>query len=154
LKGVVAVSTTRRSSRPWETPFILHLRLLRVEGLDAEAIGREILATDSAFMWVVVLNEKGETLAHVHSEKRTNPKVKLGKQAKDRLGALDAVLLAGATQAEKWYGKEDFILLAYRRAKVMLMPSKKHGVYLAARIPSSAMAEHLYAEVKSVLGKR
>lgn len=113
-------------------------------------MGREILAVDPAFLWVVILNEKGETLSHVYSEKYT-VRMRLGKQTKERLGAVDTVFLEAASQAERWYGKMDFILLAYGKAKVMLMYSKRQGVYLAARISRSAMAEHLYAKVRPVL---
>ncbi len=119
---------------------------------DAASLGREILAVDPAFLWVVILNEKGETLAHVYSEKYT-ARIRLGKQTRERLGALDTVFLEATSQAEKWYGKMDFILLAYGKAKVMLTYSKRHGVYLAAKIPRSAMAEHLYPKVKPVLSR-
>ena len=115
-------------------------------------MGREILGADPAILWVVVLNEKGDTLAHVYSDRYTL-RMKLGKQTRERLGALDTVFLQAGSQAEKWYGRMDFILLAYRNAKVMLMHSRKHGVYLAAKIPRSAMAEHLYPKVKAALSK-
>jgi hypothetical protein len=112
----------------------------------------EVLAIDPAFQWVVVLNEKGETLAHVYSDEFTARK-KVGKGTEERLGAVDTVLLKAASQAEKWYGSMNFILLAYRKTKVMLMHSKRRGVYLAARIPASAAAERLYLKVKPVLDK-
>jgi hypothetical protein len=119
---------------------------------DAESLGREVLAVDPAFQWVVVLNEEGETLAHVYSEKFT-ARMRLGRQTKERLGAVDTVFLEAASQAEKWYGRMDFILLAYRKAKVMLMYSKRHGVYLAARIPRSAVAEHLDLKLKRAFNR-
>ncbi len=118
-----------------------------------EALGKEVLAADPSFLWVVVLNQKGETLSHAFSEKY-EARVRIENQTRERLGVLDTVFLEATAQAERWYGKIDFILLAYKRAKIMLMYSKKHEVYLAARIPRSAMAEHLYPKVEHMLNKR
>ncbi len=115
-----------------------------------DSIAKKVLGSDPTLLWVVILNEKGETLAHVYSDSNAT-KVKLGKKTKERLGALDTIFLEASTRAEKWYGSMDFILLAYRKAKIMLMFSKKRGVYLATKIPRSAMAEHLYPKVRHVL---
>jgi len=115
-----------------------------------DSLGREIRAADPAFLWLVILNDKGETLARVSSEKYT-ARMRIRKQTQERLGTIDTVFLGATAQAERWYGRRDFILLAYRRAKVMLMFSEKHGVYLAAKIPRSAMTEHPYPKVRHIL---
>ncbi|MBI3840689.1 MAG: hypothetical protein HY297_01835 [Thaumarchaeota archaeon] len=117
-----------------------------------ESVAKKILERDPAFQWVVVLDAHGDTIAHVYSESYKD-RIKVAKQTQERLGAVDTVFLAAAAGAEKWYGKMEFILLAYNKAKVMLMYSEKHDAYFAAKIPRSSMAEHLYPKVCSILGR-
>lgn len=114
-----------------------------------ESLGRKVLAADPTFLWVVVVNDKGETLAQVYSKHIA--KTTLRKQTKERLGTLDTVLLEAFSRAEKWYGRIGFLLLAYKNANVMLMYSRRHGVYLVAKVARSGNAEYLYAKVKPLL---
>ncbi|MDA4132212.1 MAG: hypothetical protein OK454_03690 [Thaumarchaeota archaeon] len=120
--------------------------------MDAEALGKKILAVDPAFLWVVVLNAKGEALARVYSEKYVS-RDRLREQTKAKFGILDAIFLGAASQAEEWYGKMDFILLSYQETKMMLMYNKKHELHFATKIALSANAEDLYLKVKPVLSR-
>jgi len=115
-----------------------------------ESLAKRVLSRDPAFQWVTVLDGKGDTLAHAYAESYTK-RVKISQQTKERLGVVDTVFLGAATKAEKWYGKMDFILLAYKRAKVMLIFSEGYGLYFAVKIPRFAMAEHLYPKIKPIL---
>ncbi len=105
---------------------------------------------DPAFQWVVVLDGRGQTLVTVYSERYTKRR-KLEEQTKERLGALDTVFLEATAQAEKWYGKTNFILIAYKKAKILLTYSGVHDVYLAVRVSPSALAEHLFPKVELAL---
>ncbi len=131
---ITTVSAIRRE-REWQNP---------------ESLARRILNRDAALQWVTVLNGKGDTLAHVYSESYTK-RVRMAQQTRERLGVVDTVFLGAATKAERWYGKMEFILLAYRKAKVMLIFSERYGLYFAVKIPRSAMAEHLYPKVRPIL---
>ena len=117
----------------------------------ADALARKIIALDPAFHWVVLLDEAGGVLAQVYSESYTE-RTPVSKATQERLGAVDAVFLSAAAKAEKWYGQMEFILLAYRDAKVMLVYGKRDKLYLVAKVPRSTLAEHLFAKVSSVLG--
>ncbi|MBI3859702.1 MAG: hypothetical protein HY296_05620 [Thaumarchaeota archaeon] len=118
--------------------------------LKPEALAKAVMESDDAFAWVMVLDERGEALAHVYSQYKGGG-VKIREKTKERLGALDAIFLQSFSQAEKWYGAMEFILLAYGRTKILLMYSKRRKIYLAAKISRSAMAELLFRKVRALL---
>lgn len=118
--------------------------------LDAESLGREVLSADPAILRVLVLDKQGDVLARVYSEEYPQ-KARLGKDAEEKVARLDILTIQMFQQVESIHGSIDFILLAYKGAKVMLMHSKKHGVFLAARILRSANAEYLHAKVEPIL---
>ncbi|QQG48091.1 MAG: hypothetical protein HY247_04845 [archaeon] len=121
--------------------------------LSPKELAKRVLKADGAFQWVVVLSSRGETLAHEYSEGYAE-RIPVAKDTRERLGVVDAVFLEAAMNAEKWYGKMEFILLAYRKAKVMLTYVQESEAYIAVKIPRSAMAEHLFPKLKSALGKK
>jgi hypothetical protein len=119
-------------------------------GVDPEFLGKKILAVDPAILRVFVLDQQGGELAHVYSE--TYPeKERVDAEAETKFARLDSISLGMFQQQEKFYGAMDFILLAYKEAKLMLMYSEKHGVHLAARIICSANAEYLHTKVRAIL---
>ena len=99
---------------------------------------------------MLVLSKTGEELAHVYSRNHP-PKARLEKETEGKYGLIDTLFLETFAQEEKSYGKMNFILLVFETTKVMLMQSKKEGVYLAARIPRAANAEYLFTKVKPIL---
>jgi hypothetical protein len=115
-----------------------------------EQLGAEVLAADRSFLRVLVLDKTGGELAHVYS-RNYPPKARLGKETEEKYGFIDILFLETFAQEEKSYGKMNFILLVFETAKVMLMQSRKEGVYLAARIPRAANAEYLFTKVKPIL---
>jgi hypothetical protein len=118
--------------------------------LDAESLGRKILAADPAFHRVLVLGRTGETLARVYAD---GPTEEVGdeKRLKEMLGDRDAVILGASSRAEPLYGRLNFMLLAYESWNVMLMYSPAEEVYLSARIPLSANAEYLYGTIEPMI---
>ena len=101
-------------------------------------------------MRVLVLDKAGREIAHVYSQSYP-PKARLGKEAEEKYGLIDTLFLETFAQEEKSYGTMNFILVVFETTKVMLMRSRKEGVYLAARIPRAANAEYLFAKVKPIL---
>jgi hypothetical protein len=99
---------------------------------------------------VLIIDKQGGELAHLYSNKYLE-KARLGIETEAKVARLDSVALGMFQQQEKYYGSMDFILLAYKEAKVMLMYSKKHGVFLAARILRSANAEYLHTRIEPIL---
>lgn len=99
---------------------------------------------------MLVVDKSGAELAHVYSEAYPE-KARLGKQAEEKVARLDALAIGMFQQKESLYGPMRFILLAYEETKVMLMHSKKHEVYLAARILRSANAEYLHTKIEPIL---
>ena len=101
-------------------------------------------------MRVLVLSKTGEELAHVYSRNYPS-KARLRRSTEERYGFIDTLFLETFVQEEKSYGPMSFILVVFETTKVMLMQSRKEGVYLAARIPRAANAEYLFTKVKPVL---
>ena len=119
-----------------------------MRGLDK--LARDILESDTAFLWVTIFNTKGVILAQEFAKGYVE-RFKVEKETRDRLVALDAIFLEAFSQAEKWYGRTDFLLLAYERSKIMLMYNRKRKLHIAAKIPRSAMAECLFPMSESIL---
>jgi len=120
--------------------------------MDAKSLAKKLLAADPAILRVLILDKKGEALAHVYSE--TYPKkARLGSETEQKLGAKDMLTFAMFEQAEGNYGTIDFILLAFKDAKVMLMRNEKQGFNVAARILRSANAEYLHTKLDPILNK-
>jgi len=113
-------------------------------------LGAEILEVDPSFLRVLVLSKTGGELAHVYSRDYPS-KSRLGKKTEEKYGLIDTLFLETFAQEEKSYGKMNFILVVFETSKVMLMQSKKEGVYLAARIPRAANAEYLFTKAKPIL---
>jgi hypothetical protein len=107
-----------------------------------ESLAERVLAADPTILRVLVLSATGEELAHVYSETYSE-KARLGGEVETRFGEIDSLTIAMFAQAEKNYGTMEFILLAFKEAKVMLLRNGKLGVYLALRIRRSADAEYL-----------
>ena len=118
--------------------------------MNAESLAKKLLASDQAILRVLVLGKTGEELAHVYS-KAYPKRDRLGTETEKKFGELDTVTLAMFKQAESRYGTADFILLAFKNAKVMLMRSEKQGFYLAVRILRSANAEYLHTKLEPIL---
>jgi len=119
--------------------------------LSAESLSRKILSADAAILRVLIIDEEGKELAHVYS-KELPKRARLGKKAEEMVAGRDVLALGMFQQEEEsLYGSMDFILLAYKKTKVMLMYSKKHRVYLAARILRSGNVEYLHTKIEQVL---
>lgn len=119
---------------------------------NSETLAREILDCDDALMWVVVLNEKGETTSSAASQDYA-PAFKIKDETRKRLGFLDAVVLGGYSKGERWYGRLDFITLAFGRAKLVLMHDKGRKAYIVTRVHRSAAAEYVFSRIDSALRK-
>ena len=118
--------------------------------LNAESLSQKILSADPAILRVFIIDEKGKELTHVYS-KELPKKARLGKKAEEMVAGRDVLALGMFQQEESFYGSMDFILIAYKGTKVMLMYSKKHRVYLAARILRSGNVEYLHTKIEQVL---
>ena len=118
---------------------------------NSETLAREILDCDDALMWVVVLNEKGDDVER--SFPRLCPAFKIKDETRKRLGFLDAVVLGGYSKGERWYGRLDFITLAFGRAKLVLMHDKGRKAYIVTRVHRSAAAEYVFSKIDSALRK-
>lgn len=119
---------------------------------EVEMLGRRILESHPDIAWVTVLDENGETLFHGQGRGHP-PMAKIGKETRARLGFIDAVFLKAFTQGEKWYGKMDFVVLAFRTTKVMLMRDRRRNLYLAMRMPRSGNATYLHHRIEAVLNE-
>ncbi len=119
---------------------------------DPKAIAKKVLKSDPSIEWVTVMSDKGEWLAQVRSGNYL-PGPDVPKDAIARLGALDSVVLAAFSQAEGWYGKMDYVLLAHDWAQIVLMRDGTRRLIIAAKTQRSQNAEYLFAKVKSALRK-
>ena len=64
---------------------------------------------------------------------------------------MDAVLLGAYSQGEKWYGKMDFIALAFDKAKLILIRDRGRKAYIVTRVHRSAAAEYVFSIVGATL---
>jgi|GEM_PF-819983 len=120
--------------------------------MDAASLAEKLLATDPTILRVLVLDKQGQEIAHVYSEAYPE-KARLGTEAEKKFGNIDTLTLQMFEQAEKKYGTMNFILLAFRDAKVILIQNKKHGFYLALRILRSANAEYLCSKLEPIIAQ-
>ena len=114
-----------------------------------ERVAKKVFACDSSVEWVTVVSKKGEKLAYARSRK-CPPDPVIPKGTLGRLAALDSVALAAFGQAEKWYGRMDYILLAHERGQIILVRGSG-GLIIAAKTRRSQNAEYLFARLRTAL---
>ena len=117
---------------------------------DPQRIAEKVLACEASIEWVSVINKKGEKLAHAKS-RLYPPGPVIPDKTIGRLAALDTVTLAAFSQAEKWYGGMDYILLAHERAQIILVRGVTGGLIIATKTRRSQNAEYIFAEIRAAL---
>jgi len=117
---------------------------------DPERVAKKVLGCDASIEWVSVINKKGEKLAHAKS-RLFPPGPVVPDKTIGRLAALDSVTLAAFSQAEKWYGGMDYILLAHEKAQIILVRGIPGGLIIAAKTRRSDSAEYIFAKMKAAL---
>ena len=111
-------------------------------------MAKEVLDLDPALLWVMVFTTSGEIEAAVYSKQGARPGVE--EDTRKRLAILDTLFLEAYSQAEKWYGKTDYLLLAYAEAKIMLLRRRDGSSMLAAKLNRSALAEYLVPKIEKI----
>lgn len=119
---------------------------------DPKTIARKVLKCDPSLEWVTVMNDKGEWQAQVRSGNYL-PGPNISNDVIERLGALDSVTLGAFSQAEKWYGKMDYVLVAHDLAQIILIHDETRKLIFAAKTQRSQNAEYLFGKLRSALGK-
>jgi hypothetical protein len=119
---------------------------------DSERFAKKVLACDGSIEWVTVISKKGEKLAHVRS-RLYPPGPVVSDNTIARLAALDSVALPAFGQAEKWYGRMDYVLLAHEKGQIILTRGRSGGLIIAAKTQRSQNAEYIFAKVKSALAE-
>ena len=117
---------------------------------DFQRIAKKVLGCDPCIEWVTVISKKGQELAHVKSRLFPAGPV-ISHTTIGRLDALDSVALAAFSQAEKWYGRMGYILLAHERAQIILVRGLSGSLIIAAKTARSQNAEYVFGRITVAL---
>ena len=117
---------------------------------DPKALAEKVLKSDASLEWVTVMNDKGKTLSHIQSPNFL-PGPRVDSETIERLGTIDSVMLGAFSQAEAWYGRMDYALLAHEFALIILIRDGTRRLLYALKAQRSQDAEYLFGKVKAAL---